>query len=215
MKLLDHAIIKFAEKGFMLTTLMDIAESANVTRGAVYWHFHSKEHLFNEIWTRELPLSLKVREAEEDTLYEDPLFILKFKLINGLKMIATDTRQLQLAKIIFHKCEFSEFMLTSQEIRQKLYINGEKLKWTLERCKQCNQLPETLDTDITVVIIRAYMSGMVESWLSDPASINLYLEAENVVEGLFFMLRYVKDESAEGRLMAYLKYNSELLQHTE
>jgi len=41
--ILDAGIRTFAEKGYYHTSMEEIARAANVTRGAVYWHFKSKE----------------------------------------------------------------------------------------------------------------------------------------------------------------------------
>lgn len=48
--LLNAAIEQFALHGVSGTTLTDIADAAGVTRGAVYWHFTSKNELFNAMW---------------------------------------------------------------------------------------------------------------------------------------------------------------------
>jgi len=42
-QLLDAAATAFAEKGFPAVTLQDIADRAEVTKGAVYFHFTNKE----------------------------------------------------------------------------------------------------------------------------------------------------------------------------
>lgn len=39
----------FSERGFAATRLSEIAKEANVTRGAIYWHFGNKKRLFNEL----------------------------------------------------------------------------------------------------------------------------------------------------------------------
>lgn len=41
--ILDAGLALFMEKGFGHTSMEDIARSASVTRGAIYWHFKSKE----------------------------------------------------------------------------------------------------------------------------------------------------------------------------
>ena len=41
--ILDAGIRVFAEQGYHHTSMEDIARSANVTRGAVYWHYKNKE----------------------------------------------------------------------------------------------------------------------------------------------------------------------------
>ncbi|WP_448169019.1 TetR family transcriptional regulator [Burkholderia ambifaria] len=50
--ILDAGERLFIEHGFQAVTLDDIAKSATVTRGAVYWHFSSKSDLLREIFVR-------------------------------------------------------------------------------------------------------------------------------------------------------------------
>ncbi|PZQ36243.1 MAG: TetR family transcriptional regulator, partial [Ectopseudomonas oleovorans] len=57
-----HAILAaaeqlFLERGVAHTSLEQIARHAGVTRGAVYWHFQNKAHLFHEMLNQvRLPL---------------------------------------------------------------------------------------------------------------------------------------------------------------
>ena len=46
-QLLQKALAAFSKKGYANTTLEDIAREAEVTRGAIYWHFGSKAELYN------------------------------------------------------------------------------------------------------------------------------------------------------------------------
>lgn len=48
-QLLKAALHYFHEKGYLATTLEDIARAAGTTRGAVYWHFGSKAELFSAV----------------------------------------------------------------------------------------------------------------------------------------------------------------------
>ncbi|XPE23014.1 TetR family transcriptional regulator [Shigella sonnei] len=52
-ELIETAIAQFAQHGVSKTTLNDIADTANVTRGAIYWHFENKTQLFNEMWLQQ------------------------------------------------------------------------------------------------------------------------------------------------------------------
>jgi AcrR family transcriptional regulator len=47
--LLDSAIELFADKGYAATSLDEIAEVARLTKGALYWHFGSKQALFRAV----------------------------------------------------------------------------------------------------------------------------------------------------------------------
>lgn len=44
-KILSHALTLFVKNGYERTTFTDIAERLKMTKGAVYWHFESKEAL--------------------------------------------------------------------------------------------------------------------------------------------------------------------------
>ena len=49
-RLLEAGLKIFSTKGFASTRLEDIAQEANVTRGAFYWHFKNKLELFCEVF---------------------------------------------------------------------------------------------------------------------------------------------------------------------
>lgn len=49
--LIETARAMFAERGFAQTSLDDIAAATQVTRGAVYHHFESKQALFEVVYT--------------------------------------------------------------------------------------------------------------------------------------------------------------------
>jgi AcrR family transcriptional regulator len=51
--LLDQATALFAERGYAGTSLEDVASASQVTRGAVYHHFASKQALFEAVLDRQ------------------------------------------------------------------------------------------------------------------------------------------------------------------
>jgi AcrR family transcriptional regulator len=50
--ILAAALKLFAKRGFTSTSVDEIAQQAGITKGAVYWHFGSKEDLFSAILDR-------------------------------------------------------------------------------------------------------------------------------------------------------------------
>jgi AcrR family transcriptional regulator len=55
-EILRAALRLFSERGYDAATIDDVAEAAGYTKGAVYWHFSSKDDLLVEVfeaWTRE------------------------------------------------------------------------------------------------------------------------------------------------------------------
>lgn len=49
-ELLEAALEVFAERGYRDASVDDIAERAGYSKGAVYWHFSSKDDLFFALW---------------------------------------------------------------------------------------------------------------------------------------------------------------------
>lgn len=62
-RLLDAAVEVFATRGFVAATVDEIAAQAGLSKGAVYWNFESKEHLFAAL--REERIDARLREMIE------------------------------------------------------------------------------------------------------------------------------------------------------
>lgn len=75
--LLDAAYELFYTQGFEATTLAQIAERANVTRGAVYWHFHDKNEILNELiisfMNEQISFRYLQEENENESVYDQLL----------------------------------------------------------------------------------------------------------------------------------------------
>ena len=48
-RIIEESVRLFVQKGFKGTTIKDITDSVNLTRGAIYWHFKSKDELLKTI----------------------------------------------------------------------------------------------------------------------------------------------------------------------
>lgn len=108
--ILDAAEALFFERGVARTTLDEVARSAGVSRGAVYWHFQDKVALFEAMQAR-------ARLPQEDLIHsllgnedEPPLETLCGTLKEVLHVMATDQRRRRVFTILFHRCEFVEDM---------------------------------------------------------------------------------------------------------
>src|SRR4029453_9780766 len=82
--LLDAALGVFRDRGVAHTSLEEVAASAGVTRGAVYWHFKDKADLSPALGKRvRLPMETMVVFAGE-TPHDDPLGALRALAVNCL-----------------------------------------------------------------------------------------------------------------------------------
>lgn len=189
--ILDAAISRFSEHGVAKTSLADIATAAGVTRGAIYWHFRNKTDLLNEIWAQS-ESGLENIELEYQLKYpDDPLSVLRAMLTYVLEATVRDKRRRALMEIIFHKCEFVGEMTTLQMMQQTLYLECyEKIEDVLRQCMAAQQLPEQLDTRRTAVVMRGYITGIMENWLFMPESFDLAADAPQLVSVLLDTLAH-------------------------
>lgn len=190
-QILDAAVQAFSARGVASTSLTDIANAAGVTRGAIYWHFKNKVELFNEVWG-ECESQMHDLELEYQTKFpNNPLCILREMLIYFLRATVIDPRRRVLMEIIFHKCEFVGEMTSVHEARKALYMEGYgKIERILQRCIEAEQLPANLHPRQAAIILRAYITGLMENWLFVPESFDLAGQAPQLIDTYIEMLKF-------------------------
>lgn len=188
--ILDVAIRLFSRQGVSATSLADIAKAAGVTRGAIYWHFKNKSDLFNEIWALN-ESSIGDLEIEYQAKFPgDPLSVVRELLIYILQSTVSEERRRLMTEIIFHKCEFVGEMAILQQARRALYIEAnERIEMSLQRCIDAGALPVNLRLTSAVILLRSYITGLIENWLVTPDSFDLHAQAPDFVAILLEMLQ--------------------------
>ncbi|HGM7292676.1 TPA: TetR family transcriptional regulator [Serratia marcescens] len=171
-QILDAAVREFSERGVAATSLTDIATAAGVTRGAIYWHFKNKVDLFNEVWESTEPKIDQLETEYQAKFPDNPLRVIREILIYILTSTVEDCRRRALMEIIFHKCEFvGEMMPLLDSLHHE-------------------QLPADLHTRRAAIILRGYITGLMENWLFMPESFDLRAEAEALVDAFLEMLQF-------------------------
>ena len=202
--LIETAIVQFALRGVGNTTLNDIADAANVTRGAIYWHFENKIQLFNELWLQQPPLRDLIQDRLIGRWGNNPLQRLREKLVVGLQYIAEIPRQQALMQILYHKCEFNSEMISEQEIRDKIGLSHQSIRKSLQECMDENLIASSLDLDVIIISLHGSFSGIIKNWLMNPASYDLYGQAPVLVDNVLKML------SPDGCVMQLIKSENQV-----
>ncbi|VTN06878.1 Potential acrAB operon repressor [Raoultella ornithinolytica] len=189
--ILDVALRLFSQQGVSSTSLAAIAKAAGVTRGAIYWHFKNKSDLFNEIWVLS-DASISDLEVEYRAKFpNDPLSVVRGILVHVLEATVTEERRRLMMEIIFHKCEFVGEMAVVQKAQRSLCLESyERIEHTLKECIAANMLPANLLTRRAAVLMRSYLSGLMENWLFAPDSFDLEKEARDYVAILLEMYQF-------------------------
>lgn len=99
-RVLEAALVAFAEGGVRTTTLEDVAARAGVTRGAVYWHFTDKAALVTELvesmrWPLDIGDDVAAYEA-----HPQPLELLREQLCRQIERCMADPWQSRAVKIV-------------------------------------------------------------------------------------------------------------------
>lgn len=186
--ILDVALRLFSRQGVSSTSLAEIAKAAGVTRGAIYWHFKNKSDLFSEIW--ELSESnIGELEIEYQAKFpDDPLSVLREILVHLLEATVTEERRRLLMEIIFHKCEFVGEMAVVQQAQRSICVESyDRIEQTLTHCIKAKMLPGNLMTRRAAILMRGYISGIMENWLFAPQSFDLKKEERDYVAILLEM----------------------------
>lgn len=188
--ILDVALRLFSQQGVSSTSLAEIAKAAGVTRGAIYWHFKNKSDLFNEIWELS-ESSITDLEIEYRAKFPgDPLSVLREILVYILEATVNEERRRLMMEIIFHKCEFVGEMAVVQQAQRRLCLESyDRIEQTLHDCISAKMLPANLLTRRTAILMRSFISGIMENWLFAPQSFDLKKEARDYVAILLEMLQ--------------------------
>lgn len=136
--------------------------------------FQNKSDLFSEIW--ELSESnIGELEIEYQAKFpDDPLSVLREILVHILEATVTEERRRLLMEIIFHKCEFVGEMVVVQQAQRSLCLESyDRIEQTLKHCINAKMLPENLLTRRAAILMRSFISGLMENWLFAPQSFDL------------------------------------------
>ena len=174
--ILDVALRLFSQQGVSSTSLATIAKAAGV---------------FNEIWELS-DASISDLEIEYRAKFpNDPLSVIREILVYVLEATVTEERRRLMMEIIYHKCEFvGEMTVVQQAQRQLSLASYERIEQTLKECIAAKLLPANLLTRRAAVLMRSYLSGLMENWLFAPDSFDLHAEARDYVAILLEMYQF-------------------------
>ncbi|MFM2485887.1 TetR family transcriptional regulator [Celerinatantimonas yamalensis] len=186
--ILDTALKLFCEQGMTETSLTDIATTAGVTRGAIYWHFKNKNDLFITIWEEFCePLSnlidSSIREDEPD-----PLGKLRFFLMALLDRMSRDPTQRQIFIILFSLDKSHQDIV---EIHQHTHVKYQQflqdLEQSLTNAIKRGQLSPTFNSRIGAHLISATINGYILKCIQDNDSKFHLNQAEPLIDMLIGM----------------------------
>jgi len=180
--LLDAAEQVFFDKGVAQSTLSDIATAAELTRGAIYWHFKDKAALLHALFERAMmPMEAMLTEMRQCS-DRDPMDALRHQCTHALTMLSRSPRQQRTLSILFHKCEstgeLADVMQQALAYRDECLAEFEVL---LHKAVTQGQLPADTDIFLSLQVVHSFMVGTMHEWLLDPERYALDIAAPAMV----------------------------------
>lgn len=167
--LLAAAETLFLENGVAHTSLEQIARHAGMTRGALYWHFENKAHLFHEMLSQVRLPPEQLAERMHGCAAHDPLQTLRGLCCEAIENLARDAQKRRIFTILLRRCEFTA-ELREAEQRHEAFIN-----LFIQLCEQQFARPEVvprlqpgISPRLAARSVHAMIIGLFHDWLRDP-----------------------------------------------
>ncbi|MDX5373961.1 MAG: TetR family transcriptional regulator [Pseudomonadaceae bacterium] len=159
----------FLEKGVAHSTLEQIARAAGVTRGAVYWHFENKAHLFHEMLNQVRLPPEQLTERLCGCNGDDPLLSLRDLCIEAIANLARDQQKQRIFTILLHRCEFTD-ELREAERRHTAFINQfiALVQDLFARPECLARLRPGVTPRLAARALHALIVGLFTDWTRDP-----------------------------------------------
>lgn len=181
-QLLKKALNVFSKKGYTATTLQDIAQEADVTRGAIYHHFGGKAELYNTLVREYADRGNQIMGqavSEGGTLLD----ILRRVFIRQLQVIEENREMRALMELYLFK---TGSVPELEEGRQQQIEAGVGLVQMLSGIMSQGIEQGLLRSDVNPTeMARAYVAfqnGLINLWLTTPEQFSLKDSAESFAE---------------------------------
>ena len=191
-QLLKKALVAFSKKGYAATTLEDIAREAEVTRGAIYWHFGSKAELYNTLireYSDRGGAIMQQAAAEGGTLGD----ILRRVFVRQLQAVEENTALRALMELQL----FKTGLVPELEDGRKQQVEAsaglvEMLAGIMGQGVQAGLLRSNVDPKEMARAYLAFQNGLIHLWLTSPNQFSLKNSADSFADILMAGLQNQK-----------------------
>lgn len=177
-RLLKAALVVFSRQGYADTRLEDIADEAEVTRGAIYHHFGGKAELYNEmvvIGTRRVLPVIQAALTEGGS----PLEMLKRVFVRTLVYAEEDADFRAMQEIVLFKTAVTEEL--SEGIQKKIKGTRDMVDFITQTIQQGIEMGEVvpgITPHDAAIAFMALQNGLLTLWLLDPHLFSLKERAD-------------------------------------
>ena len=164
-RILASALALFSKKGYEHTTFTDIAARLKLTKGAVYWHFDSKEKLLIELVR--LALEKSRRQIEALTPAGELTFpAVAEMMVQNAEQVIADPKDTAFFRLMKCQIRWGDDSMTA--VRQNLLTNiqfgpKEAFKKAVANDIAAGRIPPTADAEQVATVALALWDGLVQA----------------------------------------------------
>lgn len=197
--LLDAAEVVFDARGVLGASLQEVAETAGVTRGAIYWHFQDKVDLFNAMMDRAiLPFEQHWLVASPDDA-TDPLRRLHDVLCDILRRTATDARLQRVLGISTQKVEYVGELNGIRERHLRVRDQAlRRIEVLLRLAAKAGDLAPGVAPKGAARALHALVDGLIGNWMLDQKAFDLRRVGRTAIDQLLMGLSRRYGRSVQG-----------------
>jgi Transcriptional regulator len=177
----------FLEEGYENVTLDQIAVSAEVTRGAVHWHFKNKQGLLTALSDNAQAPFRKLAETFADGTVSDPLDGLSKVVRDFLGKLHADPRQRGMIRVaMHHDLTGTEAPSAQGGFREQLSNNLAQILLVQERL---HPLPAPWTVHAAAAALTAALVGLVSEWALEKNDFDLVPHGASAIEAILRSFR--------------------------
>ena len=183
-RIIDAAREVFLARGVSRSTLEHIATQADVTRGAVYWHFKNKAEIFHALRDQ---VFLPLIDRMDDTLTvessDDALTQIEKSLCDIVHELNKNIEMRQTYEIMMMKCEYvDEFATVLQQILDNCSNITGKFELAYERAKSQNIIARSQSPRALALDTHLFFSGLLHMWVKDVDGSKFRFQATELIK---------------------------------
>jgi TetR/AcrR family acrAB operon transcriptional repressor/TetR/AcrR family transcriptional repressor of mexAB-oprM operon len=183
LKVIAAALELFSRNGYSNTTLAMIAEAAGFSRGPIYWHFKSKDELYEAVLGySQVPLERLIEQSRERAA--DPRAALEHFISEWFRLLLEDRWYRQSFEILLNKTELTAQMASTLKRERKLTRAMVQLLEELITKVQAN---EESARSLAVLLYSSLM-GITHTWLLSPKLFSLREQAPCMARSLLALV---------------------------
>lgn len=184
--ILEAATGIFCEKGVAKTSLDEIARAANVTRGAIYWHFKNKAEIFDALHEQlHRPLVDMIMEDIQKE-HPNPLLQLRDLCVELMLDLSRNEQKRRALALFLLKRDYTGDLAPYKD--KHCGHKSETIKlfcMYFEKAKQMGKLSPHADSELLTQAVSCFMKGFLFEYLDRPEDFDMDSKAPKLFT-LFF-----------------------------